>query len=40
MAVTGSLCTAHVAQTELHPDCIEIIGVCDSIVSCYCELLA
>ena len=40
MAVTGSLCTTHVAQTELHPDSIEIIGACDSIVSCHYELLA
>ena len=38
VAITGSLCTTHAAQTELHPDGIEIIGACDSIVSCHYEL--
>ena len=33
ITITGSLCSSHAAQTELHPESIEIIGTCDSVVS-------
>lgn len=39
VAITGSLRTAR-TQTELHPDAIEIIGSCDSVVSTVLLLLA
>jgi len=39
VTITGSICTTHTAETELHPDSIEIIGTCDSVVSYNCELL-
>ena len=33
VAITGSICTTHAAQTELHPNSIEMIGSCDPVVS-------
>ena len=41
ITITGSLCSSHAAQNELHPESIEIIGTCDSVVSTtinYCLL--